>query len=222
MSFSTKRVARRFALKLALGLFVVALWLSAGGLWLFLRDQTDFAAAQQQTLTGLNINRQHLATSLDDVARRRAEVQAELAKQQAREKMENRTIADLNELRSRWDSWFGDRERQGVYAGRFVRAEQLKEDTTAREVELKQELVRTQWEKDGLEIDRDQLDNRIHETEANQSPVMHYGRLAWGKMKWYVAAMLGLYFFWPLLGKRLAKLAVKFRRRDITSRGGRP
>ncbi|HXA13977.1 MAG TPA: hypothetical protein VNW23_02525 [Opitutaceae bacterium] len=201
MISSLQRVAKRLAQKLAVGLLIGALVLAAGGFWLFLMDRVNFTAGKQEFLTKLNRDQQHTSAVLDDVNKQMAEMQAELAKQQAREQMLDKTIAELHKLRSWWDSWFGDREQQRAYADQLARDNQLKHDTAAREVELQRNLVRAQWEKDGLEIERGWLDKRIHAAETNQSRVVHYLMLAWDQMKWYAAVAIGLYFLGPTLRK---------------------
>jgi hypothetical protein len=193
----------RVAQKLAVSLLIVGLVLAAGGLWVFWRDRTIFSAAKPQFIAGLKSERQHTSADLDDVNKRLAAMQAELARQQAREQTEDKAIAGLRKLQSWWDGWFGDREKQRTYADQLARDEQLKHDTEAREVELVQELRRTRWEKDGLEIELGQLDRRIHAAETNQSRVMSYLGLAWDRAKWCAVVALGLYFFGPALGKLL-------------------
>jgi hypothetical protein len=205
MISSLQRLARRLAQKLAVSLIIVALVLAAGGLWVFWRDRVNLSAAKPQFIAGLKSNRQQTAAALDDVNRHRAEMQAELAQQQSREQMTDKAIAGVRKLQSWWDGWFGDREKQRVYAGQLARDEQLKHDAEAREVELVQELRRTRWEKDGLEIELSQLDRRIHAAETNQSRFVGYLVLAWDKVKWYAVAALGLYLLGPALGKRLGK-----------------
>jgi hypothetical protein len=203
MISSLQRLAKRLAQKLAVSLLIVGLVLAAGGLWVSWRDRVNFSAAKPQFVAGLKNDRQHTAAALDDVNKRMTEMQAELAQQQAREQMEDKAIAGLRELRSWWDSWFGDREQQRVYADQLTRDEQLKHDTEAREIELVQELRRTKWEKDGIEIELGQLDRRIHAAETNQSRFVTYLVLAWDKTKWYAVAALGLYFFGAIVGKWL-------------------
>jgi hypothetical protein len=205
MISSLQRLARWLAQKLTVSLLIVGLVLAAGGLWVFWRDRVDFSAAKPQFLAELKNDRQQTAAALDDVNKRRAKIQAEFAQQQAREQMADKAIAGLRKLRSWWDGWFGDRERQRVYADQLARDEQLKHDTEAREVELAQEFRRTKWEKDGIEIELSQLDRRIHAAETNQSRFVTYLILAWDKAKWYAVAALGLYFFGPALGKRLCR-----------------
>jgi DNA repair exonuclease SbcCD ATPase subunit len=205
MISSLQRLAKRLAQKLAVSLLIVVLVLAAGGLWIFWRDRVIFSAAKPQFLAGLKNDRQQTAAALDDVSQRRAEMQSELAQQQAREHMTDRAIAGLRQLHSWWDSWFGDREKQRAYADQLARDEQLKHDTEAREVGLVQELRRTRWEKDGLEIELSQLDRRIHAAETNQSRFVTYLVLTWDKVKGYAVAALGLYFFGPALCKRLCR-----------------
>jgi hypothetical protein len=200
-----QRVAKRLAQKLAVSLLIVGLVLAAGGLWVFWRDRVIFFAAPPQFLAGLKGDRQHVAVALDDVNKRRAEIQAEFAQQQAREQKEDKAIAGVRQLQSWWDGWFGDREKQRAYADQLARDEQLKHDTEAREVELAQEFRRTKWEKDGIEIELSQLDRRIHAAETNQSRFATYLMFAWDKAKWYAVAALGLYFFGPALGRRLCR-----------------
>ena len=203
MISSLQRLARRVAQNLVAGLLIVGLVLAAAGLWVFWRDRMIFSAEQPQFLAGLKSDRQHTAAALGDVNQHLAEVQAELARQHALEQREDKAIAGIRALRSWWDGWFGDREKQRVYADQLARDEQLKHDTLARDLELGQEFRRTKWEKDGLEIELSQLDRRIHAAETNQSRFVRCLVLAWEKAKWYAAAALGLYFFGPALGKLL-------------------
>jgi hypothetical protein len=200
-----QRLARRLAQKLAVSLLIAGLVLAVGGLGVFWRDRVNFSATPPEFLAGLKSDRQQTASALDDVNKRRAGIQAEFAQQQAREQMADKAIAGLRKLRSWWDGWFGDRERQRVYADQLARDEQLKHDTEAREVELAQEFRRTGWEKDGLEIELSQLDRRIHAAETKQSRFVTYLMLAWDKAKWYAAVALGLYLFGPALGRRLCR-----------------
>src|SRR5438445_150274 len=127
-----QRLARRLAQKLAVSLLIVGLVLTAGGLWVFWRERANFFAAPPQFLAGLKSDRQHTAVALADVNQHLAEVQAELAQQQAREQRADKAIAGVRQLQSWWDGWFGDRERQRAYAGQLARDEQLKHDTETR------------------------------------------------------------------------------------------
>jgi hypothetical protein len=199
-------LAKRLAQKLAVSLLIVVLVLAAGGWWVFWRDRMIFSAATPQFITGLKNDRQQTAAALADVNKRMAGMQAELARQQVREQADDKAIAGLRKLQSWWDGWFGDREKQRTYADQLARDEQLKHDTEAREVGLGQELRRTRWEKDGLEIELSQLDRRIHAAGTNPSRVVSYLVVAWDKSKWYAVTALGLYFFGPTLGKLFRRI----------------
>ncbi len=201
MITSLYRLAKWLVQKLAAGVLIVVLGLAAYGLWLFLRDNVDFDAVRRQFLSELNGERQHTRAALDDTNKRMAAMQAGLAQQQGRAQMAGRAIHELEQMRSMWASLFGDREQQQTYSVQLEHMEQVKHAADERAVELQQELVRAQWEKDGLEIALGKLDKRISLAEANQSRVVHYLLLAWDKTKWYVAAALGLYFLGPTLGK---------------------
>ncbi len=201
MISSLQRLAKRLAQKLAVSLLMVVLVLAAGGLWLFLRDQASFTAGKPPFLVELKRDRQHTAAALDGLNKHMAEIQAELAQQQAREQMEDKAIAQLHNLRSWWDRWFGDREKQRAYADELARDEQLSHDTQAREIALVQEFRRAKWEKDGIEIELSQLDRQIHAAETNQSRMVHYLLLAWDRAKGYAAVALALYLLGPLMGK---------------------
>ncbi|HTQ29699.1 MAG TPA: hypothetical protein VMI53_00675 [Opitutaceae bacterium] len=201
MISSLYRFAKWLVQKFALGVFIAVLGLAAYGLWLFLRDNVDFDAVRRQFLAQLNGDRRHFRAVLDDADKRMAEIQADLAKQQARAQTTGKAIAGLEGLQSTWARFFGDSEQQRAYAEQLAHMQQLKHDAEKRAVDLQEQLVRTQWEKDGIEIALGKLDRRIRTEEANQSRVVHYLLLAWDKAKWYVAAVLGLYFFGPALGK---------------------
>lgn len=198
-----QRLAKRFAQKLATGVLIAALGLAACGLWLFWRDGGDFDATRRQFLTGLNRDREQAQAELADLGRHIAEMQADLAQQQVRAQEAGRAITGLRDLQSTWERLFGNREQQRAYAEQLERMEQAKHDAEVREVDLQQALVRAQWQKDGLEIELGRLDRRIHEAEAGRSRVVHYLIRAWDKARWYIAAVLGLYFLGPTLGKLL-------------------
>jgi hypothetical protein len=200
-----QRLAKRLAQKLAVSLLIAGLVLAAGGLWVFWRERASFFAAPPQFLAGLKSDRQRTTVALGDVNQHLAEVQAELAQQQAREQRADKAIAGVRQLQSWWAGWFGDREQQRVYADQLARDEQLKHETESREIELVQEFRRTKWEKDGIEIELGQLDRRIHAAGTNRSRFVSYLVLTWDKVKWYVVAALGLYFFGPALGQRLCR-----------------
>ncbi|MGA3007603.1 MAG: hypothetical protein ABSE59_06900 [Opitutaceae bacterium] len=203
MSSSFHRLADRLARKLATGLMIALLGLAGCALWLFWRDPADFTTVQRDYLAKLSDERQRTAVDLDHVNQNMAQLQSVLAQLQAREQLADKTIAGLRKLQSWWGRWFGDRDRQRAYADRLVRAEQIKHDTEVSEVKSQRDLVRAQWQKDGLEIDRDRLDQRIRLAESHPSRALHYLTLAWDLAKWYLAAALGLYLFGSTLGKLL-------------------
>lgn len=201
MISSLYRFIQWLAQKLATGVLIAVLGLAACGLWMFLKDNVDFDAVRRQFLAELNGQRQHFRVVLDDANKRMAAMQAELAKQQARAQTADRVIAELHELQSIWARFFGDSAQQRAYAEQLGRMQQIRHAAEAKTVDLQQQIVRTQWEKDGLEIALGKLDRRIRTAEANQSRVVHYLLLAWDRTKWYVAAALGLFFLGPTLGK---------------------
>ena len=201
MIFPIYRFPKWLVHKLAIGALIVVLGLAACGLWLFLQDNANFNVVRRQYLAELKDQRQHTRAILDDANKRMAAMQTEIAKEQARAKMAGRVVVELQSQRSIWARLFGDRAQQRANAERLARMERVKQDAEKRAVDLQQQLVRTQWEKDGLEIALGKLDRRIRVAEANQSRVLHYLLLAWDKIKWYIAAALGLYFLGPTLGK---------------------
>src|SRR5581483_10251122 len=201
MISSLYRLVRWLVQKFALGVLIAVLGLAAYGLWLFLKDNVDFDAVRQQFLAELTGQRQHFREALADVSKRMVSMQAEIAGEQARAQKADRVVGELRQMESLWQRVFGDSAQQRAYAEQEARMEQVKHAAEKRVVDLQQQLVRTQWEKDGIEIALGKIDKRIRTEEASQSRVVHYLLLAWDKTKWYVAAALGLYFFGPSLGK---------------------
>src|SRR5258708_20499096 len=104
MISSLQRLARWLAQKLAVSLLIVVLVLAAGGLGLFFKDRVNLPAAKPQFLAELKSDRQRTAAGLDDVNKHMTEMQAELAKQQAREQMEAKAIAAVRKLRCCWEA----------------------------------------------------------------------------------------------------------------------
>ncbi|MSU24077.1 MAG: hypothetical protein EXS32_09690 [Opitutus sp.] len=197
--------------KFAAAALIVALGLAAGGLWLFLKDRTDFDQWRQDVVRSINGDRTKVQSALGDVHQRMDRLSLEIAAEQERAKQADKVIAQLKELESAWDRVVGNPAQQKSNAEQLTKMNALRATLTAKVQALTQDFTRTTWERDGLEIAVGKLDARLRAAEAQRSKVLHYLERVWehqlgrGRfhlpVKWWVYAFLALYFVGPTAGK---------------------
>lgn len=187
--------------KLAAAALIVGLGLAAYGLWLFLRETVDFDTRRTELVQALTDERDHLQALRADLERRLGELQADIVAQEERAERAAKVVAALRSLESWWDRWFGNPEQQKANADQIRRMEELRGSATARVAELRQAVLQTTWEREGLEIALARAERRLAGAEQSESRVAHYFRRAWDEMKWYVVAALAGLFFGPSLFK---------------------
>jgi hypothetical protein len=186
--------------KFAAATLIVVLALAAGGLWLFLRDNVDFDLWRQDVLRAINGQRAETRSALADVHLRMDRIAAEITAEQDRGAQAERVIAQLKDLESTWDRFFGNREQQQANAEQIKRMSGLRADITAKLQALQRDFTRATWERDGLEIALGKLDAQFKAAEANQSRVLHYLERAWNTrfgrepFRWPVKGWVGLFF----------------------------
>jgi hypothetical protein len=186
---------------------ILGLGLTAGGLWLFLRDNIDFDEWRSDLLRTLTGERTKVQSALGDVQKRSERLSAEAAAEHARAKQAETIIARLKELESTWDRLVGNPEQQKANAEQRARMQAVQTDALARAEKARQDFTRTTWERDGLEIALGKIDARLTEAEAKKSKVQHYLEKVWHyrvghrEVRTWVMVSLALYFFGPTAGK---------------------
>ena len=200
------RLALWLVQKAGVAALLVAAGLGAYAFWLAARDPVDFDLHRSESLRLLTGEQQHLQAALGDVKQRIASLETGLAAQQERRHTADRMIAALRSgdtwWRTAWDKLFGDAEQVRTKEERLDRLEQMKTEATARAAELRTTIIRTNWERDGVEIDLERVNRHLAAVERDRSKALHYLALAWQRSRWYVIAALAAWFLAPTLWRR--------------------
>ena len=210
MSFLLKLI-RWILEKFAAAALMVVLGTIACGLWLFLKDNVEVEHWHQEVRRALNGQRAETRAALDDVLQRMARISAAIAAQQERAKTADSAISRLRELESAWDRLVGNPEQQKANAQQLEKMTGLRLELQGKIQQLRRDLTRATWEKDGLEIALGKLDTRIASVEARQSRLLQHVEHTWNyplgrgalrlPVKGWVLVFLGLYFLGPTVGK---------------------
>ena len=202
----SSRLALWLVHKAGVAALLVAVGLGAYAFWLAARDPVDFDLRRSESLRLLTGEQQHLQAALGDVKQRIASLETGLAAQQERRHTADRMIAALRSgdtwWRTAWDKLFGDAEQVRTKEERLDRLEQMKTEATARAAELRTTIIRTAWERDGVEIDLERVNRHLAAVERDRSKALHYLALAWQRSRWYVIAALAAWFLAPTLWRR--------------------
>ena len=192
--------------KAGLAALLIAAGLGAYAFRLAARDPVDFDPHRAESLRLLTGEQQHLRAALDDVKQRIASLETALAAQQERLHTSDRAIAALRAgdiwWRTAWDRLFGNADQVRTKEECLARFEKMKADATARAAELRPNIIRASWERDGMEIDLERVNRHLAAVERNRSKTLHYLSLAWQRSRWYVIAALVLWFLAPVLWRR--------------------
>lgn len=183
---------------------IVLLGLLAYGLWLFLKDNVNFAERRAEFLQLLNGQHGRLEAARNEEVQRLAALRAEWAVLQQRSQQAERILGELRELDSWWQRWVGDRAQARMNDERRKRLEVLQRDARARSADLQQQIEKTSLLIEGLEIATGKLAARLEDARRSESQVMHYARMTWDATHWYVIFALAGWFIGPTLGKLIA------------------
>lgn len=202
----SSRLALRLVPKAGVAALLVAVGLGAYAFWLAARDPVDYDLRRSESLRLHTGEQQHLLAALDDVKQRIASLETALAAQQERLHTSDRAIAALRAgdiwWRTAWDRLFGDADQVRTKEECLARFEKMKADATARAAELRLNIIRASWERDGMEIDLERVNRHLAAVERNRSKTLHYLSLAWQRSRWYLIAALALWFLAPTLWRR--------------------
>ncbi|HTZ19512.1 MAG TPA: hypothetical protein VMC06_01415 [Opitutaceae bacterium] len=187
--------------KLGGGVLVAALGLATYGLWLFVQDDFDFGTQKSGLLTVLTGQHTRLLAARGDVEKRIADWRTEATALQQRGQQADRVLAALREESGWWQRLWGNRAQQQSNAERRERMEQLRGAARAREVQLQKQMAVAMHQKEALDRALGQLDWRIQEAQQSESRIVYYLRVAWDHARWYVVAVLAVWFFGPPLRK---------------------
>lgn len=165
--------------KLGSALLLAGLLLAGLGLWMFLRDQGDFAAGRQDRVTGLTAETGRLKEALGGTETRMAAIRVEIVAQKERAEQAARVARQLDELSSGLNRLTAGSAQLQENGERMARMKEMEANSLKRSAELEQALVRNQWEKDGLEIALARKQQELGVVLADNSQVRHYVRETW-------------------------------------------
>ena len=202
----SSRLALWLVQKAGVAALLVAGGLGAYAFWLATRDPVDFDLRRSESLRLLTGEQQHLEAALGEVKQRIASLETGLAAQQERRHTADRVIAALRTgdtwWRTVWDKLFGDVDQVRTKEERLDHLEKMKTEATARAAELRTTIIRTAWERDGVEIDLERVNRHLAAVERDRSKTLHYLALAWQRSRWYVIIALAAWFLAPPLWRR--------------------
>lgn len=172
--------------------------LAALGWWLFRAEGGGtLEQRQQQTRRTLQAEVAKNRDALAAVETKIALQPSAIAAQELRARQAAKVAQELDDLGSGLNRLTTDGAQVKENEARQARLKQMEADATSRVGELKQELVRAQWEKDGLELARDRTLGQLRAADANQSPAKHYALVAWDRFGDLVLWGVALVVFGP-------------------------
>ena len=201
MFSSLRRFISWAFLKLAFGAFVAVASVAIYGLWLFQHDDPDFAAVRARWIATLQEKQTSCQTGRDVAGNELTELQQEFAAHRERAARAAAIAENLRSLESWWEKLFGNREQQRINAARIVELKKWEKDSLAAANRLQRNLTRSAAALRDREDELALINAQLHLAEETDSRVAYYLNLSWQGSKWYVFALLGLYFFGPTLRK---------------------
>ncbi len=188
--------------KLAFALLLGGLGLAGVGLWLFLHDPADFAQQRQAAVRALTGEASRLRAAAADVDARMAVTRTEIAARQERAAQAGKVASDLEAFSGGLNRLTTSSVQLRENDERLARMRQMEVDSHKRVGELEQNLVRTQWEKDGMEIALERTQQQLATAAASRSEVVHYAREAWTFGGKAVLAAVAVVMIGPLFWRR--------------------
>lgn len=190
--------------QLIFGAALAVVTLAGLGSWVYFRDQVDFDLRRLEIVRALTGETAKLRAALSDVEARMAALRVEVTAQQERSAQAAKVANELESLGSGLNRLTTDSAQLRENEERLARMRQMQAESLKKTAELQENLKRTQWEKDGLEIALGRMQLQLKSAEENKSKVVHYVREAWTRHGPYVLLIVGLYFLGPPLARIFA------------------
>jgi hypothetical protein len=199
--------------QLVLALLVAVAGVAGLGLWAGLRDPAGFEARRTELVRALTAETVRLRAALAGAETRMAATRVEIAAQQDRAAQAAKVARDLAELNSGLNRLTASFAQVRENDERLARMKQMSADSLVRVADLQENLQRTQWEKDGLEIALARARRQRTAAEAD-TPLLHYARAGWNSGGRMVLGVAALVVFGPSLWRRFRRA-----RRGVAERG---
>ena len=188
-------------LKLAFGVFLAAAAVTIYALWLFQHDDPDFSAVHARKVADLQAKQTVAKTAKNAAGKELTELQQEFAAQQERAARAAVIVENLRSLESWWEKFFGNREQQRINAARIVVLKKMEKDSLNAANGLRRSLTRALISVESSRRELERIDSQLQLAEETNSRVVYYLNNSWQESKWFVVAVLALYFFGPSVHK---------------------
>lgn len=185
--------------KLAFAAFLAALGLTGAALWIFLHDEGSFQASQRHVIEKLTADNVRLKAARDDADLRMAATRTEIAARQLRADQAAKIARNLDDLNGGLDRVIASSEQVKENEERIIRMKQMEIDSRKRAADLDQNLIRIQWEKDGMEIALERNQKQLATTTVEDSTILYYARRAWESYGKAVLAVVVVIMFAPVI-----------------------
>lgn len=182
-------------LKLAFGAFLAAATVTIYALWLFQHDDPDFAAVHARWVADLQTKQTVARTAKNAAGKELTVLQQEFAVQQERAARAAAIVENLRSLESGWEKLFGNREQQRINAVRIEELKKREKDSLNAASGLRRNLTRAAISVESSERELERIASQLQLAEETNSRVVHYLNISWQGSKWFVVAVLVLYFF---------------------------
>lgn len=201
--------------KTAFATIAVALLLLGWSLRIYVQDPFDFTTYREMRMQQLADAHDELVSQLVEKEQQITEKREQLRSAQARAARASSVISTLHSLESRWERWFGDRERQDRIAAQISRVGEIETAARAQTLTLQREAIAVEWERQELQGKAEQIEARAELVARMRSPWVHYLRMAWVELRLWLAIGVGLYFF----GATLLRGLMYFSMGPLVARG---
>ena len=165
--------------KSAFAALLALLGLVGAGLWIFLHETADFETQQSTAVRALTSEKLKLQAAMTDADRRTLATQTRISALQLRAEQAAKVAGELADLGSGLDWLTISSDQLKENNVRLGRMKEMQTDSLTRIADLRQNLVRIQWEKDGMEIAFERNQAQLKTTSEERSVLLHYARMAW-------------------------------------------
>ncbi len=187
------------AQKFGVAALIVVVALAGYGLWLFVKEEHAQELDRADKLARAIVDRDQLLAARSEVEQRLVTLRADIDKQRERARKAAKIVANLRELMSWWERWFGDSAQQKLNEELSLRMEETSKESLRLVDELQRTVTKVVVEKDGVESALRRVNSEVAFLEQTRSGVRHYLAAAWDRLKWYLVAALAGYFFGPTI-----------------------
>ena len=183
-------------------LLLAGLMLTGLALWIFQRDQVDFDVRRQEQVRALTAETGGLKAALGEVETRMASIRVEIAAQKERAEQAAKVGRQLDEFSTGLNRLTTAAAQLQENKERLARMQQMMANSLQSAAELEQTLVKTQGEKDGLEIALERKQQELSTVFANDSKMMHYARETWSAYGRWVLLAVTVVMIGPVFWRR--------------------